>query len=105
MSYNLKELKNNCSVSEFVDFNKHYTEIVNQIGLETLKAFMPCSLDILKKQYNAGNVHFNSNGDKQPYSLRKWDLEAQYLPVKNASLSQKVCILKQAAKMLCDTGE
>ncbi len=102
MLYDFKKLKNDCSVSEFVDFNKHYTEIVKQIGLETLKAFMPCSLDILKKQYKAGNIHFNSNGDNQPFSLRKWDLKAQYLPVKNASLSQKVCILKQAARMLCE---
>jgi hypothetical protein len=102
MYYNLKALKDNCSVNEFVDFNKHYTEVVNQIGLDTLKTFMPCSLDILKKQYEAGNIHFNSTGDNQPYSLRKWDLKAQYLPVKNASLSQRVCILKQAARMLCE---
>ena len=102
MLYDLKELKNNCSVDEFVDFNKHYTEIVNQIGLKTLKAFMPCSLDILKKQYKAGNIHFNSNGDNQPYSLRKWDLQAHSLPIRRASLSQRVCILKQAARMLCE---
>lgn len=105
MLYNFKELQNNCTVSVFEDFNKHYAEIVKQIGLDVLKAFMPCTLEILKKQYKGGNVHFNSNGDRQPYSLRKWDLEAQYLPVRNATLSQKVCILKQAARMLCIEGE
>lgn len=99
---NFKELEKNCSVSEFENFNQHYTEIVNQIGLEYLKNFMPCSIDILKDQYNKGNIHFNSNEYKKPYDLRHWDLEANRLPVYNSSLSQRVCILKQAARMLCE---
>ena len=99
---NLETLKKQCSVTDFENFNQHYTELVNLIGIEFLKNYMPCDIEILKRQYKNGNIHFNSNGDNQPYSLRKWDLQAHSLPITHASLSQKVCILKQTAKILCE---
>ena len=101
--WNLSELKKQCTVTDFENFNQHYTEIVNLIGLDILKEYMPCSIAILKDQYHRGNVNFNNISDRSlPYSLSKWDAKANILPVRGASLSQKVCILKQAGKMLCE---
>lgn len=99
---NLEKLKKQCSVTDLENFNQYYTELVNLIGVNFLKNYMPCDINILRKQYQHGNIHFNSNGDNQPYSLCKWDLQAYSLPIINASLSQKVCILKQAAKIICE---
>lgn len=102
--WNLSKLKKQCTVTDLENFNQHYTEIVNLIGLNILKKYMPCSISILKEQYKKGNTSFNTTSNRKdvPYSLKNWDIEANRLSIKNASLSQKVCILKQAAKMICE---
>ena len=87
--FNLDELRKQCTVTDFENFEQHYTEIVNFIGLETLKEYMPCSIEVLKKQYNKGNIHFNctSNRSNEPYCLKAWDRKAEILPVRNAIIA------------------
>lgn len=86
-------------------FNKFWEAAVNKIGLNNLKDFMPYNTSILKEHYNISK-HFNNN------DLRSWDCMAirlgYILPsygITSSSLSQRVCLLKEAARMLVENAE
>lgn len=85
-------------------FNKFWEVAVSKIGLNNLKDFMPYNTSILKKHYNISK-HFNNN------DLKNWDYVADRLSyvlpsygVTSSSLSQRVCLLKEAARMLVKCG-
>ncbi|MCR6108623.1 hypothetical protein HXA34_20235 [Salipaludibacillus agaradhaerens] len=77
-----------------------YTKVVNGIGLDVCERYMPATIEelseALKKDPNLNNI-----------PLKKWDNMSGYfhhvfrrIKVNQVSLSDTVCTLKQAAKML-----
>lgn len=86
-------------------FNKFWKTAVNKIGLNNLKDFMPYNMSILKEHYGISK-HFNNN------DLTEWDYNANRLGyilpsygITSTSLSQRVCLPKEAARMLVENAE
>lgn len=77
-----------------------YTKVVNGIGLEICERYMPASIEVLRDAL-ATNPHLNN------IKLEKWDrmhptfrYAFRRIGVNALSLSDTVCTLKQAARML-----
>ncbi|WP_078598589.1 hypothetical protein [Evansella clarkii] len=77
-----------------------YTKVVNGIGLDTCATFMPVSIEELRDALEE-DPHLNT------ISIKKWDdMHNIFRPyfhrigVNTLSLSNTVCTLKQAARML-----
>lgn len=77
-----------------------YTKIVNAIGLNTCAGYMPISIEKLKTALEK-DEHLNT------IQLKKWDdmqpifrYELGRIGINTHSLSDTVCTLKQAARML-----
>lgn len=84
-----------------------YTAIVNGLGYNSVKQFVPFSVAKLKTAYNKGDIHFNS------LPLSRWDRAAEdrlsqlvrHYSITSFSLSELVCILKRCAMMMIEEEE
>jgi hypothetical protein len=80
-----------------------YTKVVNGIGLEVCEKYIPVSIEKLRDALQV-DPHLNS------IALKKWDNAAnrafrhtfRLIKVDTISLSEAVCTLKQAARMLVE---
>lgn len=107
-------MRNSVSVKQFVGIDAHnktadgqvmshneiYGKVVNAIGFENCKQLIPVSREEIVLAYKQGDEHFNT------ISLNKWDAmfpfvkrEAIRAGITSLSISEGVCILKQAARM------
>ena len=90
------------STGEEVEQRDYMGRIIGKLGIENIKPYLPYSIDHLKKFYK-GDEHFNNT------YLSVWDCSAEYLKrflIRNGitimSLSERVCILKETARILCE---
>lgn len=79
-----------------------FTSVVNGIGLEVCEAYMPASIEEIRAALEE-DPHLNT------IKLEKWDRMApifrhnfRRIGVSTSSLSDVVCTLKQAARMLVE---
>lgn len=90
------------STGEEVEWRDYMGRIIGKLGIENIKPYIPYSIDHLKKFYK-GDKCFNNT------YLSVWDRSAEYLKmflIRNGitimSLSERVCILKETARILCE---
>jgi hypothetical protein len=76
--------------------------VVNKIGIERIKPYIPYDMETLIKSYK-GDVYFNN------LSIKVWDNAAEHIHhilhangITTYSLSDRVCILKETARLLCE---
>ena len=110
-----------------IPWDEYMSRIIEKLGIENIKPYIPFDLDYLKEKLKK-DIHFNNT------SIRAWDLAAgfnfypkgHYNPmltpqqafvgggitnlylrngIKTYSCSDGVCILKAAARMLCEEDE
>lgn len=105
-----------------VDWHEYMGRVIKKLGIENIKPYIPYSMDTLKKCLNEGDAHFNNT------SLERWDNAGGFKQVYNSisrtieylkmssgltyllhrngitcySPSDTVCILKEAARILCE---
>lgn len=104
---NIKEFAGVNSVHEKPNGDKMsheeiFTKVVNGIGLDVCKHYMPASIEVLRDALEK-DPHLNN------IKLEKWDrMHEQFrhvfrrIKVNQLSLSDTVCTLKQAARMLVE---
>lgn len=87
-----------------LEWREYMARIINKLGIENIKPYIPYSIAFLKNSISKGDVHFNDTTD-----LMRWDIMAErivYLLRCNRitcfSLSERVCILKETARILCE---
>lgn len=85
-----------------ITYEEYMRRVVNKLGLENIKYYIPFRIDYLMKQLKTDK---NLNNTK----LKNWNVSAERLKLlflKNRityfSLSERVCVLKEAARMLCE---
>ena len=105
-----------------VDWHEYMGRVIKKLGIENIKPYIPYSINVLKKYLNEGDVYFNSTnlerwneagGFKRVFNARSKTME--YLPIPSGlinllhrngitcySPSDTVCILKEAARILCE---
>ncbi|MGX1195776.1 hypothetical protein [Metabacillus sp. SLBN-84] len=93
---------NERSNGEKMSHEELFTKIVNGIGLDTCARYMPASISTLRKALET-DPHLNN------IKLEKWDRmhpsfrhTFRRIGVRSLSLSDTVCTLKQAARMLVE---
>lgn len=93
----------NVKISADVDFNDKYNYIIDEIGLDNCKRFLPYNKEKLEKLYHR-NKHFNNN------DIKKWDAAGQSLLYCYASklniyawsIAQGTCTIKQVARRILE---
>lgn len=105
-----------------VKWREYMGRIINKLGIENIRLYIPYSIRVLKECLNEGDVHFNNTnlerwnnagGFKQIFNARTKTIE--YLQMSSGlinllhrngitcySPSDTVCILKEAARILCE---
>ena len=105
-----------------VEWREYMVRVVNKLGINNIKPYIPYSMYILKKLFSEGDVHFNNTnlerwdeagGFRQIYNCRTKTIE--FLRMSSGltcllhrngitcySPSETVCILKEAARILCE---
>lgn len=83
-------------------FREYMGRVVNKIGIERIKPYIPYDMETLTKAHKR-DVHFNN------LSLKTWDRAAECIHyvlqpngITTYSLSERVCILKETARLLCE---
>ena len=85
-----------------VEWREYMGRVVNKLGVDNIKPYIPYDLDTLITAYK-GDVHFNN------LDIEVWDKAAKYIRhilhskgITTYSLSDRVCILKETARILCE---
>lgn len=94
-------MKDICGYNDLDDFHGAYGALVKKIGIERLKPYMPEKEDVLRKKFEK-DEHLNN------ISIKEWDFNANLIApllwetagINWSSLSQRVCILKEAAAII-----
>ena len=85
-----------------LEWREYMSRIVNGLGIDNVRPFLPCSIghisEMFKKDVNLNNI-----------PLKEWDFKAECIHgllqrnrITCYSLSERVCILKEAARILCE---
>ena len=117
-----EKMKKLCGVDDLTDFETAYKAIIDAIGMDKVEKLIPVPKDELLNKYKE-DEHFNNT------PMRHWDIAAGFnvyvepktkreeieilsyaplphfikeLGVDSLSCSQGVCILKIAAKIICE---
>jgi hypothetical protein len=88
-----------------LEWREYMARVVGKIGIDNIKPYIPHSISFIReklaKDENLNNI-----------PLKEWDFAAErihYLLHCNGiacySLSERVCILKEAARILCENEE
>ena len=85
-----------------LEYREYMGRVVNKIGADNIKPYIPYDIKTLVKAYKK-DIHFNV------LHMREWDIAAEqihYVLHRNGittySLSDRVCILKETARILCE---
>lgn len=119
---NVDSLYRDKTTGKEIEWREYMGRVVKQLGIENIKPYIPYSINTLKKYFNEGDVHFNNTnierwddagGFKQILNARTKTIE--YLKISSGltnllhrngitcySPSDTVCILKEAARILCE---
>jgi hypothetical protein len=88
-----------------LEWREYMTQIIDKLGIENIKPYIPRSINFIRECL-AKDEHLNN------IPLKEWDYVAErmrFLLHRNGitccSISERVCILKEAARMLCEKGE
>lgn len=105
-----------------MEWREYMGRVVNKLGIENIKPYIPYDIKVLKEHFDKGDVHFNNT------SMEGWDKAGGFIPYINKrtktmeylktpsglanllrsngincwSPSDMVCILKETARILCD---
>lgn len=117
---NVDSLYRDLDTGQEVPWRNYMRRVIDKLGLENIKPYIPYDINYLKEKLKA-NVNLNNT------SLNEWDNAAGFMPTINTatrsmnflyhrnglsgllvsngitsfSPSDGVCILKEAARMLC----
>lgn len=85
-----------------IEFREYMARIVNKIGIDKIEPYIPFEISDVKEMLKY-DAHLNN------LPLRKWDYAASYMDnllarngITAFSQSEKVCILKEAARILAE---
>ena len=85
-----------------VEWHEYMSRVVSKIGIENIKPFLPTDLETIKEKLKK-DPHLNN------IPLRLWDRSAECIRpllisngITTHSLSDRVCILKETARILCE---
>lgn len=127
---NLKEFANvdsfwrDLDTGETIEWRDYMARIINKIGINSIKPYIPYDMETLMERYRKGDIHFNDGN----MSIKVWDRAAGFdsninpqtkkmdynhsrrglgpLLIHNGinlySCSEAVCILKETARILCE---
>lgn len=86
-----------------LDWHDYMARIITKLGIENIKLYIPFDMDTLMKHFRKGDICFNN------IQLKDWDIAAACMvPLLHCnritcySLSERVCILKETARILCE---
>lgn len=87
-----------------LEWRDYMARIISKLGIENIKPYIPYNITFLKDSISNGDVHFNDTT-----KLKYWDSAAerinpllQHNGITCYSLSERVCILKETARILCE---
>lgn len=87
---------------EPVKWHDYMARVIGKLGLENIKPYIPFDLNLVREKLKA-DEHLNN------LRLKDWDNAAEQLAflfirkgITTFSLSERVCVLKEAARMLCE---
>lgn len=87
---------------EPVEWHDYMARVIGELGLENIKPYIPFDLNLVREKLKT-DEHLNN------LRLKDWDNAANnlsYLFIRKGitmfSLSERVCVLKEAARMLCE---
>lgn len=106
-----------------ISHTEYMHRIIGKLGLENIARYIPFDIDYLKEKFKR-DKHFNNT------KIQAWDVAAGFIPQINRktrtlgynhshsglaylfinnritcfSVSEGVCVLKEAAKILCERG-
>jgi hypothetical protein len=85
-----------------LEWRDYMARIINKLGIKNIEPYMPCSIDCIREKLQS-DEHLNN------IPIKYWDNKADYLHyllqrngITCYSLSERVCILKEAARLLCE---
>ena len=85
-----------------VEWREYMGRVVNKLGIDDIVPYIPYDMETLENAYKA-DIHFNT------LNIKVWDKAAEQIrPVLHRkgitaySLSDRVCILKETARLLCE---
>ena len=88
-----------------LEWREYMLRIINKLGIENIKPYIPRSLDYIREKLKS-DEHLNN------IPIKEWDRAADcihFLLQRNKityySISERVCILKEAARILCEKGD
>lgn len=97
---NVDSFYNDIETGEPVPFEQYMRRIINKLHLYAIQQYIPFSLKVVEEKLKA-DAHLNN------LPLDEWDRAAWYFGpflvangITTFSLSERVCILKEAARML-----
>lgn len=97
---NVDSFYNDIETGEPVPFEQYMRRIINKLDVYQIKRYLPFDIEVIEEKLKE-DVNLNN------LALKEWDRKAdelRYYLVQNGitthSLSERVCILKEAARML-----
>lgn len=85
-----------------LEWREYMSRIVNGLGIDNVKSFLPRSIGYISEMLKQ-DIHLNN------IPLKEWDYQAERIhgllqrnKITCYSLSERVCILKEAARILCE---
>lgn len=99
---NVDSLYRDKSTRETIEWHDYMARVIGKLGLENIKPYIPFGLNLVRKKLKT-DEHLNN------LRLKDWDNAANnlsYLFIRKGitifSVSERVCVLKEAAIMLCE---
>lgn len=99
---NVDSLYRNKSTRETIEWHDYMARVIGKLGLENIKPYIPFDLNLVRENLKT-DEHLNN------LRLKDWDNAANnlsYLFIRKGitifSVSERVCVLKEAAIMLCE---
>ena len=85
-----------------LEWREYMLRVITKIGIGNIKPYLPCSLDDIREKLKK-DVHLNN------IPLKDWDFRADCMhsllwrnKITYYSLSERVCLLKETARLLCE---
>jgi hypothetical protein len=89
-----------------LEWREYMGRVVNKLGVDNIAPYIPCDMKRIKKSLAKGDKHLND------IPIKLWDKAAPGLDlilfrngIRCVSLSEKVCILKETARILCERSK
>lgn len=114
---NVDSLYRDKTTGKEVEWREYMGRVINKLGIENIKPYIPYDIKVLKKHFDKGDVHFNNTnldiwdkaGGFEQISMRKYQRTPSGLAnllrsngINCWSPSDMVCILKETARILCE---